>query len=108
MSNKHVYMQLFCQVCKHNPEPKFCKQEPYSWILGEYIVVTIKHSSIALSSCRIQYTLLEWEDLAIVNRYMKIDHWQENVILQDGVQRSPEIFFSLSFYESMIFFSVHS
>jgi len=38
---------------------------------------------------------------------MKTDHLQENMILQDGVRMSPEVFFSefffLSFYESMIF-----
>ena len=42
-----------------------------------------------------------------VTRYMKTDHLQENMILQDGVRMSPEVFFSefffLSFYESMIF-----
>ena len=42
-----------------------------------------------------------------VTRYMKTDHLQENMILQDGVRMSHELFFSnfffLSFYESMIF-----
>jgi len=42
-----------------------------------------------------------------VTRYMKTDHLQENMILQDGVRMSHKLFFSnsffLSFYESMIF-----
>ena len=45
--------------------------------------------------------------VSYVTRYGKIDHLQENMILQDRVLKSPELFFFqiffLSFCESMIF-----